>query len=202
MRRYLALGDSYTIGEGVPAAQTWPHRLAAALSMTADVVARTGWSGDELLDGLEAAAIAPPYQLVSLLIGVNDQYRDRAVDEHVPHFNSLLNHAVSYADGEPSRVFVVSIPDWGVSAFADDDRRGRAAIAAAIDAYNAAQRELCALRGIGYADITPLSRALAGESDMFVEDRLHPSDTQYERWLAVILPLARACLQGDQVRGT
>lgn len=196
MRRYLALGDSYTFGEGVPAEQTWPYRLAAALAMAVDVVARTGWSGDELLDGLEAAAIAPPYRLVSLLIGVNDQYRDRAVDEHLPHFNSLLNHAVSYADGDPSRVFAVSIPDWGASDFAGGDRRGRPAIAAAIDAYNAAQRELCTLRGIGYADITPLSRALASDAAMFVDDRLHPSGAQHARWLDAILPVADRALRG------
>lgn len=194
MQRYLALGDSYTVGEGVPVERTWPQRLAAALSMQVEVVARTGWSGDELLDGIKAAAIAPPYQLVSVLIGVNDQYRDRAVDEHLPHFNSLLNHAVSFADGDPARVFAVSIPDWGVSAFAGDDRRGRAAIAAAIDAYNAAQHELCTLRGIGYAGITPLSRTLADEPGMFVDDRLHPSGAQYARWLDVILPVARQAL--------
>lgn len=199
MRRYLALGDSYTIGEGVESARTWPHRLSGLLGpaqfQTApDIVACTGWTADELLTALDAAALSPPYQLVSVLIGVNDQYRDREVAEHLPHFNTLLNQAVGYADGDTGCVLVVSIPDWGVSDFGAADSRGREAIAVAIDAFNAAQRELCELRGIAYADITPLSRAVAGEPGMFVEDGLHPSAAQYARWLDVIAPVARRCL--------
>lgn len=195
MRRYLALGDSYTIGEGVDPVDTWPHRLAAQSELPPpEVVARTGWTADELLAALDTITLSPPYALVSLLIGVNDQYRDREVAEHLPHFNTLLNQAVACADGDVGRVLVVSIPDWGVSAFGQADKRGSDAIAKAIDAFNAAQRELCELRGIAYADITPLSRAVTGDPSMFVADGLHPSAAQYARWLDPIAPLARQCL--------
>ncbi len=201
MARFLALGDSYTIGEGVPSTQSWPIELCAALALQwpetvwPDVVAATGWSADELLAALEGAALQPPYDLVSVLIGVNDQYRNRELAEHLPHFNTVLSHAVACADGDPGRVFVVSIPDWGVSAFADGDARGRPAIAAAIDAYNQAQKELCTLRGIAHADITAISRACGGDDSMFVDDRLHPSAQQYRRWLEVIVPIAESCLR-------
>lgn len=200
MHRYLALGDSYTIGEGVDPTDAWPQRLAELLEpmqfhSQPDVVACTGWTTDELLAMLDAAVLSPPYRLVSLLIGVNDQYRGREVAEHLPHFNRLLNQAVGYADGNTDGVLVVSIPDWSVSEFGAADQRGRAAIAADIDAFNAAQRELCELRGIAYADITPLSRAVAGEPGMFVGDGLHPSRAQYARWLDVITPVARHCLE-------
>jgi lysophospholipase L1-like esterase len=233
MIRYLALGDSYTIGEGVETSSTWPSQLADRLAdkgdaraiayrllvpeadaeaaqspvrvdiatpadtvaaAAVDVVARTGWTADELLVALDRVHLSPPYDLVSVLIGVNDQYRDREVDEHLPYFNTLLNQAISHADGAVSRVVVVSIPDWSVSAFAAGDQRGRVAIAQAIDDYNRAQRDLCDLRGIAYVDITPLSRELGGRDDMLVGDRLHPSAAQYRAWLDMIEAAARHCL--------
>jgi len=198
--RYLALGDSYTIGEGVDSVDTWPVRLLARLvhggqdAAAPDVVAQTGWTSDELLAALDRAVPTPPYTLVSLLVGVNDQYRDRGVDEHLPHFNRLLNQAIRFAGGDASRVFVVSIPDWGVSEFGRGDARGGDVIRAAIDAYNRAQHELCGRRGIAWVDITAVSRALAGNAAMFVDDRLHPSAAQYARWLEAIEPVAQRCL--------
>lgn len=191
----LALGDSYTIGEGVEAAATWPLRLAQQLSLARpDVVARTGWSADELLAALDGAALSPPYALVTLLVGVNDQYRGHELAEHLPHFNVLLSQAVAFADGDPGRVLVVSIPDWGVTPFAAADARGGAAIAGQIDAYNAAQRELCALRDIAWVDVTAASRTCGADPAMLVGDGLHPSALQYEAWLQVIAPAARRCL--------
>jgi lysophospholipase L1-like esterase len=207
-RRYLALGDSYTIGEGVDLPGTWPMVLAAALrtrggttvgddaTMSVDVIARTGWTADELVDALAHAELRPPYDLVSVLIGVNDQYRHRETSEHLPHFNTLLSQAIAFADGDASRVFVVSIPDWGVAPFAQDDPRGRRAIGEAIDAYNEAQRELCTLRGLAYVDITADSRAVADDPSMFVDDRLHPSALQYARWARRIEPVAWQCVDG------
>ena len=192
--RLLALGDSYTIGEGVDAVETWPHGLARALSgdaaATATVVATTGWTADELLTALETTELDPPYDLVTVLIGVNDQYRGREVDEHLPHFNRLLSQAVTFADGDPERVRVISIPDWGTTPFAASDARSAEEIAVQIDTYNTAQRELCELRGIAWVDITALSRELAGAPDMFVADGLHPSTAQYARWLNVIVAMA------------
>ncbi len=194
--RLLALGDSYTIGEGVAPAETWPHGLACALAgnaaATPTVIATTGWTADELLVALETAELDPPYDLVTVLIGVNDQYRGREVDEHLPHFNRLLSQAVSFADGDPERVRAISIPDWGVTPFAAGDKRSGDEIAAQIDAYNAAQRELCEGRGIAWIDITGLSRELAREPGMFVADGLHPGAAQYARWLDRIGPSATA----------
>lgn len=188
--RLLALGDSYTIGEGVEPAQSWPHGLARLLaddaSATATVVATTGWTADELLIALETAELDPPYALVTVLIGVNDQYRGREVDEHLPYFNRLLSQAVTFADGDPDRVRVISIPDWGVTPFAASDARTGEEIAAQIDAFNAAQHELCELRGIVWIDITGLTRELAVLPDMFIADGLHPNAAQYARWLAAI----------------
>jgi lysophospholipase L1-like esterase len=198
MLRYLALGDSYSIGEGVDAADSWPHRLAARLqqlrgvAVAVEVIAATGWSADELLLAMAASALAPPFDLVSVLVGVNDQYRGREVAEHLPHFNTVLTQAVGLADGDPDRVVVVSIPDWGTTGFAADDPRGPALIGTQVDAYNAAQRDLCQLRGIAYVDITTLSRAVAGDPTMLVADRLHPSGAQYARWLE---PIAAAAIK-------
>jgi lysophospholipase L1-like esterase len=198
MLRYLALGDSYTIGEGVDAADSWPHRLAVRLRqvrgvpVAVEVIAATGWSADELLLAMAAAVLEPPYDLVTVLVGVNDQYRGREVAEHLPHFNTVLTQAVGLADGDPGRVLVVSIPDWGATGFGADDPRGPALIATQIDAYNEAQRELCQMRGIAHVDITALSRVVAVDPSMLVADRLHPSADQYARWLE---PIATAAAQ-------
>jgi lysophospholipase L1-like esterase len=198
MLRYLALGDSYSIGEGVEAADSWPHRLAARLqqlrgeAVAVEVIAATGWSADELLLAMAGSALAPPFDLVSVLVGVNDQYRGREVAEHLPHFNTVLTQAVGLADGDPGRVLAVSIPDWGTTGFGADDPRGPVLIAGQIDAYNEAQRELCQLRGIAHVDITGLSRDLAADPSMLVADRLHPSGAQYARWLD---PIAAAALR-------
>ncbi|MCK9488813.1 MAG: GDSL-type esterase/lipase family protein [Xanthomonadales bacterium] len=205
-RGYLALGDSYTIGEGVAAAETWPWLLAEALAERIGeaapvVVARTGWTAAELLSALaddngRRAGAATPYGLVSLLIGVNDQYRDHHLDTHLAGFNRLLDLGIDFAGGDHRRLLVVSIPDWSVSAFAGNDARGRPAIAAAIDRYNAAQMQLCRERGIAHVDITGISRRCGADPAMFASDGLHPSGRQYAAWLAPILAAATA-LPGD-----
>ncbi|HEU4698571.1 MAG TPA: GDSL-type esterase/lipase family protein, partial [Gemmatimonadales bacterium] len=146
--RYLALGDSYTIGEGVAEPGRWPVQLAALLRArgiaigSPEIVAQTGWTTDELADAMDAAEppLAGPYDLVSLLIGVNNQYRRRPLEEYAAQFAGLLDRAVVLADDAPGRVLVVAIPDWSVTPFADGDDRGRRAIAAAIDAFNAVNR--------------------------------------------------------------
>ena len=141
LRRFLALGDSYTIGEGVSAAERWPAQLAERLRARGvdlaepEIVARTGWTTDELAAGIANAAPRGPYDLVTLLIGVNNQYRVRSTDEFRAHFRELLAGAVSFSGGDPLRVIVVSIPDWGVTAFAAD--RDAGAIGREIDNFTA-----------------------------------------------------------------
>jgi lysophospholipase L1-like esterase len=205
-RRYLALGDSYTIGEGVAPADRWPHLLAAALRAEGvplqdpAIVAVTGWTTDELAAGLDAAEVddpargaegrvAGPYDLVTLLIGVNNQYRGRDLANYRTEFRALLVRAVAFAGGEAGRVVVLSIPDWGVTPFARD--RDRAQIAEAIDAFNAAAREEARAAGARWVDVTPVSRT---QGARVVDDGLHPDGAAYAAWTALALPEARAAL--------
>jgi len=193
--RYLALGDSYTIGEGVEPGERWPVQLAALLRARGvdvgdpQIVARTGWTTDELAGGIDAARPSGPYALVSLLIGVNNQYRGHAVDAYRAEFRALLQRAIAFAGGDAGRVVVVSIPDWGVTPFAEG--RDRAQVAREIDAYNAVGRDVAGELGAHWVDVTPTSRRMAGE---VVGDGLHPSGAQYREWAELVFPEAFAAL--------
>ena len=194
---YLALGDSYTIGEGVDAAGRWPVQLAAALRThgidLADprILATTGWTTDELWAAMDAAEPLGAWDFVSLLIGVNNQYRGRSVDDYVGEFHRLLRRAIALAGDRVDRVLVLSIPDWGVTPFAIQSGRDRIRIADELDACNAAARDACAARGIAFVDITPASRALGGAPEMLADDGLHPSAAMYVEWMRLALPAAR-----------
>ena len=185
---YLALGDSYTIGEGVAPAGRWPVQLATALQEAGHIVAEpqiiatTGWTTDELEAGIDADAPQGPFELVSLLIGVNDQYRGRSVDEYRPRFTALLQRALAFAGDRAPRVLVLSIPDWGVTPYAMASGRDRVQIGQELDAYNAAAAAICAEHDVAFVDITDLSRQLGGESVMLAEDGLHPSAAMYTLW--------------------
>ena len=199
---FLALGDSYTIGEGVPEAERWPVALAARLRTRGialhdpQIVARTGWTTDELLAAMDDSRFEPPYDLVTLLIGVNDQYRGRTLDEYREQFPALLQRAIALAGGRPDRVLAVSIPDWGVTPFARGEARNPQRIATEIDAFNATAHALARAHGARHADITALSRAPSCR-DLLVADGLHPSGAQYTRWLDVIAPVAQSILQAS-----
>ena len=192
--RILALGDSYTIGEGVADAHRWPVRLADMLRDrglnvgTPRIIARTGWTTDELSAAIDAANPDPDYDLVTLLIGVNNQYRGRGDEEYRAHFQTLVNRATAFARGKAARVIAVSIPDWGVTPFATG--RDRPAITRAIDRFNAVSREETRRAGAHYADITPISRRALGDPSLIAADGLHPSPTMYAAWLDVVFPLA------------
>lgn len=199
--RYLALGDSYTIGEGVPEEARWPHQLARALRAEgiplADplTIAATGWTTGELDAAIDAAAPAGPFDFASLLIGVNNQYRGREVTEYAREFAALLGRAIGLAGGRADRVLVLSIPDWGVTPFGAASGRDVAAIARELDACNAAARQACAARGVAFVDITPASRARGAEPGMLADDGLHPSVSMYAEWTRLALPVARRLLQ-------
>ena len=184
---YLALGDSYTIGEGVPIHESFPYQLVRKLRgrglafCAPEIVAKTGWTTDELKAGIERTRFLDAhYDLVTLLIGVNNQYRGRKVDDYVVEFEGLLKEAVARAGGDKSRVFVVSIPDWGVTPFAEG--RDRRKIAEEIDAFNAVNRNITEANGITYVDITPGSRMADRDPTLLASDRLHPSGKEYGRW--------------------
>ena len=191
-KRYLALGDSYTIGESVPESERFPVQLARELGLSEPaIIAKTGWTTDELGNALDAVRLAGPFDLVTLLIGVNNQYRGRDVEQYRGEFAELLQRAIGFAGGDAKKVIVVSIPDWGVTPFAEG--RDRAKIAAEIDRYNAVNREEANRAGARYVDITPISRS--GDPALVAGDGLHPSGKQYGEWVKVILPEARASVR-------
>src|SRR5687768_3440100 len=152
--RYLALGDSYTIGESVPLEGRWPVQLAASLRQDGiaieepTIIAKTGWTTDELSAAIDDAKLEPPYDLVSLLIGVNNQYRGRAAKEYRGEFDALLTRAIGFAGGDARKVFVLSIPDWGTTPFAISSGRDREQIARELDEYNAVAKAVCEKRGV------------------------------------------------------
>lgn len=198
---YLALGDSYTIGESVDSVQRWPVLLAQALTEAGlpveepRVIARTGWTTDELDEGIDDAELDETYGLVSLLIGVNNQYRGRDTEEYRAQLQGLLQRAVGFADGDPGRVLVLSIPDWGVMPFAEG--RDRAAIAREIDAFNRIKEREAERMGVHFVDITDISRLAASDPDLVAADGLHPSGTMYRRWVEKTLPVADSILRAS-----
>lgn len=191
VKRYLALGDSYTIGESVPERARWPVQLAKRLHIAApQVIAKTGWTTGELDAAITKENPKGTFDLVTLLIGVNNQYRGRSIDEYRAQFRELLKRAIGFAGDDASRVVVVSIPDWGATAYAQG--RDRAQIAREIDAFNAVNREETGGARARYADVTPVSRRAA---DLVAPDGLHPSEKMYAEWVKVVLPEARAALR-------
>lgn len=196
---FLALGDSYTIGESVAESERWPVQLAALLRQRGlavqepTIIAKTGWTTDELAAQLDVVRLRVPFSLVSLLIGVNNQYRGRDAEEYRAEFRGLLGRAIGYAGGEAGRVVVVSIPDWGVTPFAEG--RDRAKIASDIDRFNAINREVTAQLGARYVDITPGSRDAATDPALTAADGLHPSGAMYGSWARAVLPEALAALE-------
>lgn len=200
---FLALGDSYTIGEGVPEAGRWPMQLAARLHaahievQAPRIIATTGWTTDELSAAMDAATLTPGHGLVTLLIGVNNQYRGRPQAEYREQFLALLERAIALA-GDARRVIVVSIPDWGVTRFAEG--RDRAQIAREIDAFNGIAHDETRRAFARWVDVTAISRKAGATDDMLVEDGLHPSAAQYALWTEAILPEAKAALKEQPSR--
>ena len=191
--RYLALGDSYTIGESVSESERWPNQLAAVLAeknIQADVkiIARTGWTTDELWLGIQADPPQGTYDLVTLLIGVNNQYRGYSPNQYREQFRFLLNKCIEYAGEEVNRVVVVSIPDWSATPYAVRFSKPVDVISKEIDLFNAINREETDKAGAHYVDITPLSRQIEGDLPLLASDGLHPSGEMYKLWVEKALP--------------
>jgi lysophospholipase L1-like esterase len=189
---YLALGDSYTIGESVAAVGSFPYQLAAQLNKNGyktgepTIIARTGWTTDELIQAINANPLTQKFDIVTLLIGVNNQYRHYDINTYRTEFVQLLNTAVTYANGNKKHVFVISIPDWGATPFAAG--QDRAQIAMEIDQYNAINLDEAANAGVNYTDITPSTRQVTHNSSLYAADGLHPSPKLYNIWLQKLLP--------------
>lgn len=183
---YLALGDSYTIGEQVPATESFPVQAAdllkaAGLPLASPVIiAKTGWTTGELQAAIDKAAITDTYDMVTLLIGVNNQYRGYNIDDYRKDFAMLLEQAIGFAGQHTGRVLVLSIPDWGVTPYASG--RDRTVIAQEIDAYNRVNQSLTLKAGVNYIDITPGTRDAATDESLLTGDGLHPSGKEYARW--------------------
>jgi lysophospholipase L1-like esterase len=156
------------------------------------IIARTAWTTDELSDAIDADPPSGRYDLVSLLVGVNDQYRSRPVAAFAPEFEQLLRRAKGFAGGSAKRVIAISIPDWGATPFAEG--RDRALIGRQIDEYNARGSELAAAAGIRWIDVTRVSRAMQFDPALVTADKLHPSGAMYRLWGLEILPHALTAL--------
>jgi lysophospholipase L1-like esterase len=185
---YLALGDSYTIGESVERIQIFPAQLVKQLEKAGliinppTIIARTGWTTSELQAAIKESGVIQKFNFVTLLIGVNNQYRGESKDQYRKEFKELLQTAVNYVDGNKAHVFVLSIPDWGVTPFGKQSGRDQEMISREIDAFNAINKEESLSFGISYTDITPASRNAAADHSLVASDGLHPSGKMYEDW--------------------
>jgi lysophospholipase L1-like esterase len=196
--RYLALGDSYTIGEGVALSQRYPVLLTGALRAQGLpmedplIVAQNGWTTDELDAGIDAADPQGTFDLVTLLIGVNNQFRGRSVEEYRLEFRGLLQRAIAFAGGDAARVIVLSIPDWSVMPAAGgmDELK----IAAEIDSFNAVNRDETQKAGARFVNVTEISRLAIEDFEMVARDGLHPTGKMYKLWVEKILPEAQEIL--------
>ena len=184
---YLALGDSYTIGEQVPLFENFPYQAVQLLRKkyghlfyAPEIVAKTGWTTDELTTSIDNTVFLPKYDNVSLLIGVNNQYRGRSVENYKEEFSLLLKKAIAFAGGNHQKVFVLSIPDWGITPFAKE--RDAEKIAKEIDDYNNACRQIAEQEKCIFIDITASQRADGSNPVYLATDELHPSGNEYAKW--------------------
>lgn len=198
---YLALGDSYTIGEAVTEVERFPEQLVARLrkdSFTVEqltIIARTGWTTDALSREIIRTDLPDTvYNLVSLLIGVNNQFRGRTLENYKDEFNTLLHQAIALAGNRPAQVIVLSIPDYGVTPYVTDDKQEKK-IAAEIDAYNDAAAQICLANQVRFVNITPISRKAAEDSALIATDGLHPSGQMYKLWVDLMLPEVKEMLK-------
>ncbi|PYF76023.1 SGNH/GDSL hydrolase family protein [Pedobacter nutrimenti] len=200
-QRYLALGDSYTIGESVSQGESFPYQLVSTLNVqglnfSAPVIlAKTGWTTAELQSAISSSGNKDVYDMVTLLIGVNNQYRVNSIDTYRKEFRELLQTAIGFAAGRKEHVFVLSIPDWGVTPFGMQSGRGGQNIAIEIDAFNAANKAETVALGVSYTDITPESRTAAANSFLIAADGLHPSGKMYSEWVALLSPAVLKALK-------
>lgn len=196
---YLALGDSYTIGEEVPAEQSFPYQLAQQLNKgkhhvnDPTIIATTGWTTDELIEAISKSEVArKKFDFVTLLIGVNDQYRGLSQDNYRIKFKEVLNTAIQFAGDNKTHVFVLSIPDWGITPFAAGQG---STISPQIDQFNAINKQISTAAGVNYLDITGISRQAKNDPDLIASDGLHPSGKMYSEWVKLLGPMVAAKLK-------
>ena len=198
---YLALGDSYTIGERVEESERFPVQLAKKLNeenisvSKPLIIAKTGWTTDELSDGIKVANLTQNFNLVTLLIGVNNQYRGRDTAEYRAQFKELLQTAINFT-GSAKKVVVISIPDYGVTPYAEN--RNPEKIGKEIDQFNKINREETINMDSHYVDITGISRNAKTDNTLVAADGLHPSGEMYRLWVKQIFPKAKIILENQR----
>ncbi|MEO9173457.1 MAG: SGNH/GDSL hydrolase family protein [Mucilaginibacter sp.] len=196
---YIALGDSYTIGQSVPLTDSYPYQVTGLLKndglpvSVPKIIAITGWTTDNLIAAInQRGLIGKKYDFVTLLIGVNDQYQGLSQANYKTKFAQVLNTAITFAKGDTSRVFVLSIPDYGVTPFANGND---AVIGPLIDQFNAINKKISLAAGVHYLDITGISRNAAMDASLVAPDGLHPSSKMYTEWVNLLEPMVKARLK-------
>lgn len=189
MNRYLALGDSYTIGEAVATSDSFPYLLVQHLKEEGydfalpTIIAQTGWTTGELLSAMDKASLEKKYDLVTLLIGVNNQYRGLSLEEYKKEFSELLDKAIALA--KKKQVLVLSIPDYGYTPFGKSNQGN---ISQEIDKFNSVNEAVAEQKNIAYLSITDISRRTKEERALIAEDDLHPSAEMYALWVERLVP--------------
>jgi lysophospholipase L1-like esterase len=188
---YLALGDSYTKGESVPLNKSFPYQLIDALKASSTIkqssikiIAQTGWTTTNLKNAIAEDPDASTYDLVTLLIGVNNQYQGKPISLYETEFDDLLETAIKKAGGDRNKVAVISIPDYGFAPFGKDNQ---SEISKGIDMYNAINKRITLKKGITYFDITPITRKGLTQPELVAADGLHPSPTMYKAWIDLMI---------------
>ncbi len=196
--KYLALGDSYTIGESIEEKERWSYYLVDLLRKEnkffsyPDIIAKTGWTTDELIKAIKVLNNTNKYDLVSLAIGVNNQYRGRKVEEYKNELEKLLEISIRFANNNPEHVFMLSIPDWGVTPFASNSNTKK--IAGEIDIFNEMARQECKKYKINFIDITPVSRKALNNPGLIAADQLHFSGKMYKAWAEKVFENIKAII--------
>lgn len=191
---YLAIGDSYTIAEAVSLQGGFPYQLTTILKDqgldvgTPHIIAKTGWTTSELQEAIKKENLSTRFTVVTLLIGVNNQYRGESREKYRKEFKELLQTAIGFAGGNKARVFVLSIPDWGLTPYGQESGRDIPAVSLDIDAFNAINKEETLSQGVSYTDITPGSRLVVSDKELVASDGLHPSAKMYQQWAVQLAP--------------
>jgi lysophospholipase L1-like esterase len=189
-KNYLALGDSYTIGESIPANERYPVQAVKMLEQSGihfdppQIIATTGWTTADLLSAIDKTQFAGKYDIVSLLIGVNNQYQGRSKPEYEKEFTELLEKSIQLAGNRPDHVIVLSVPDYSITPFAHNSDVSR--IAAEIDAFNIINKKISAAHHVHYISVTAESRKAKDDPSLIAEDGLHFSGEEYAIWAGMV----------------